>query len=188
MRTLRFRVLLVALGASTVGVVGLLAGACRQEGTSSSNPDLEANAREPRPSCPVDGVPRVRPDVRAVAFAYGEGPVFVGLGTGDGVVRYTVDTRRQDGWYYYKTLWAIAPTYAGAVMITGKQLRGNTELRFNPGAGFPGDTRLRLRFPQAGSGKWRYGPSDTLIRAPGCYAFHVTGEGFEQTIAFEARG
>jgi hypothetical protein len=54
-----------------------------------------------------------RPDVRAVAFAYGEGPVFVGLGTGDGVVRYTVDTRRHDGWYYYKTLWAISPTSRG---------------------------------------------------------------------------
>jgi len=24
-----------------------------------------------------------------------------------------VDIRSHDGWYYYKTLWAIAPTYAG---------------------------------------------------------------------------
>ena len=63
--------------------------------------------------CRVEGAPRVRSDVRAVAFAYGEGPVFVGLGTGDGVVRYKVDTRSHDGWYYCKTLWAIAPTYAG---------------------------------------------------------------------------
>jgi hypothetical protein len=129
----------------------------------------------------------VRPDVRAVAFAYGEGPVFVGLGAGDGVVRYTVDTRRDDGWYYYKTLWAIAPTYGERVVITGKQIRGDTELRFNPGTGFPGHKRLRLRFPPDDSGKWRYGPSDALIRAPGCYAFHVTGEGIRQTIAFEAR-
>jgi hypothetical protein len=129
----------------------------------------------------------VRPDVRAVAFAYGEGPVFVGLGTGDGVVRYTVDTRSDDGWHYYKTLWAIAPTYAGEVVITGKQIRGSTELRFNPAARFPGQKRFRLRFPQDDSGKWRYGPSDTLIRAPGCYAFHVVGAGFEKTIPFEAR-
>jgi len=124
--------------------------------------------------------------VRAVAFAYGEGPVFVGLGTGDGVVRYTVDTRRRDGWYYYKTLWAIAPTYAEEVVITGNQIRGPHELRFNPGARFPGHMQLRLRFPPDDSRKWRYGPSDTLIRAPGCYAFHVDGEGFRQTIEFEA--
>jgi hypothetical protein len=125
--------------------------------------------------------------VRAVAFAYGEGPVFVGLGTDDGVVRYTVDTRSHDGWHYYKTLWAIAPGYAGEVVITGKQIGGDTELRFNPSGRFPGHKRLQLRFPRDDSRKWRYGPSDTLIRAPGCYAFDVEGERFEQTIAFEAR-
>jgi hypothetical protein len=128
----------------------------------------------------------VRADVPAVAFAYGEGPVFVGLGTGDGVVRDKVNTRSHNGWHYYKSLWAIAPSYAGGVVITGKQIGGDTELRFNPGAGFPGDKRPRLRFPQDDSGKWRYGPSDTLIRAPGCYAFQVDGNGFEQTIVFEA--
>jgi hypothetical protein len=136
--------------------------------------------------CPVEGVPRVRPEVRAVAFAYGEGPVFVGLGTGDGVVRYTVDTRRHNGWYYYKTLWAIAPAYSGQVVVTGREIHGASELRLNAGARFPGEKRLQLRFPPDDSGKWRYGPSDTLIRAPGCYAFRVAGERLEQRIAFEA--
>jgi hypothetical protein len=176
-RTLHFRASLIALGAAAVGAAGLFAGACQEERASDEQPA----------SCPAEGVPRVRPEVRAVAFAYGEGPVFAGLGTGDGVVRYTVDTRSHDGWHYYKTLWAIAPTYAGEVVVTGKQVGGDTELRFNPGAEFPGPKNLRLRFPQDDSGKWRYGPSETLIRAPGCYAFHVAGEGFEQTIAFEAR-
>ena len=176
MRTLRFRALLLASGAAAVGVAGLLAG-CQDEGASDQQPV----------SCPAEGVPRVRPEVRAVAFAYGEGPVFVGLGAGDGVVRYTVDTRSHAGWHYYKTLWAIAPTYAGEVVVTGKQIGGDADLRFNPGARFPGDQRLRLRLPPDDSGRWRYGPSDTLIRAPGCYAFHVAGQRFEQTIAFEAR-
>jgi hypothetical protein len=52
---------------------------------------------------------RRRREVRAVAFARGDGPVYVGLGTAD-VARYTVDTREHEGWYYYKTLWAIAPS------------------------------------------------------------------------------
>jgi len=52
-----------------------------------------------RPSCPVESVQRVRPEVRAVAFAYGDGPVFVGLGTGDGMVHYRVDTKKHGGWY-----------------------------------------------------------------------------------------
>jgi hypothetical protein len=101
----------------------LFASGCQQE--------------EHRP-CPVESVPRIRPDVRAVAFAYGDGPVFVGLGTGDGVVRYTEDTQKQGGWYYYKTLWAIAPRYTGSVVITGGAI-GNSSalLRFSSG-GFPG--------------------------------------------------
>jgi hypothetical protein len=187
MRTLRFRASLAVLGATTVGFAGLFTGACGQGGADDEQPVAEADGAGPQAPCPVEGAPRARPDVRAVAFAYGKGPVFVGLGTGDGVVRYTVDTRSDDGWHYYKTLWAIAPTYAGGVVITGQQIGGDTELRFNAGAGFPGRKRLRLRFPQDDSGKWRYGPSDTLIRAPGCYALHVAGAGFKETIAFEAR-
>jgi hypothetical protein len=85
----------------------------------------------------------VRPEVRAVAFAYGKGPVFVGLGTGDGVVHHTVDTKKHDGWYYYKTLWAIAPSYTGNVVISGQQIGGSNELRFNAGA--PQEARLACR-------------------------------------------
>jgi hypothetical protein len=182
----RVRALRVALVAATVGVAALVAGACTDEGSEDGRPALD-DARSGSAPCPIESAPRARPDVRAVAFAYGDGPVFVGLGTGDGIVRYTVDTRSHMGWHYYKTLWAIAPTYAGEVVITGKQIGGATELRFNPSARFPGQKELRLRFPQDDSGKWRYGPSDTLIRAPGCYAFHVEGAGFKETIAFEAR-
>jgi hypothetical protein len=135
-------------------------------------------------SCRVQGVPRARPEVRAVAFAYGKGPVFVGLGTGNGRVRYTEDTRQHDGWYYYKTLWAVDPGYTGAVVITGEEIDGSNELRFNTG-GFPGTKQTRLRFPPDDSG-WRFGPSDTLIRAPGCYAFELEGDGFSETIEFKA--
>jgi hypothetical protein len=188
MRTLRVSAPRVVSVAATIGVAAVFAGACRDEGSSDERAALDAAARGGSASCPVESAPRSRPEVRAVAFAYGEGPVFVGLGTGDGVVRYTVDTRSHDGWHYYKTLWAIAPMYAGEVVITGTQIGGTTELRFNPGGRFPGQKELQLRFPQDDSGKWRYGPSDTLIRAPGCYGFHVTGAGFKQTIVFEARG
>jgi len=181
------RVSLIALTAAVSVGLGLFVGGCQREGAGGKQPALGTVTQRSQTPCPVEGAPQARPDVRAVAFAYGEGPVFVGLGTGDGVVRYTVDTMRHDGWYYYKTLWAIAPTYAGEVVITGRQIRGSHKLRFNPGARFPGPKLLQLRFPPDASGKWRYGPSDTLIRAPGCYAFHVAGDGFRQTIAFEAR-
>jgi hypothetical protein len=146
-----------------------------------SSPSLEGTRL-----CPIQRVPRVRPDVRGVAFAYGEGPVFVGLGTGDGRIRYTEDAREDDGWFYNKTLWAIAPGYTGVVVITGGQIDGPTRLRFNPAAGFPGEKRLELRFPNETERRWRYGPSETLIRAPGCYAFQVRGDNFNRTIVFKA--
>ena len=138
-------------------------------------------------SCAIESVPHKRPDVRGVAFAYGEGPVFVGLGTGDGVILHTLDARQHKGWYYNKTLWAVGPSYTGEVTITGEQIDGPNRLRFNSNTGFPGKKQFQLRFPPSGLG-WRYGPSSTLIRAPGCYVFRVRGDDFEQTITFMAIG
>jgi hypothetical protein len=156
---------------ASIALALLLASGCQQE---------------ERRSCPVQGVSRVRLDVRAVAFAYGDGPVYVGLGSADGVVRYTVDTQKHGGWYYYKTLWAIAPGYKGSVVITGSAIGSSSELLRFSGGGFPGQPHPELRFQPDDSGKWRYGPSDTLIRAPGCYAFRVDGDGFDEKIVFKA--
>jgi hypothetical protein len=136
--------------------------------------------------CDEGPVPRIRPGVRAVAFPRGDGPVFVGLGTGR-VVHYAEDTRQHAGWHYYKTLWAVSPAYAGAVTITGLQVDGGRILRFNPGASFPGRKEKELRFPAQQGEDWRYGPSETLFEAPGCYAFEVEGDGFRYAIMFQAQ-
>jgi hypothetical protein len=120
-----------------------------------------------------------------VAFPRGSGPVYVGLGTG-GAVHYMADGREDDGWYYYKSLWAVAPTYRGLVTITGRQVDGVQSLRFNAGAGFPGQKLSELHFPAEPGEGWRFGPSDTLFRAPGCYAFDVRGNGFRYAIIFRA--
>jgi hypothetical protein len=136
-------------------------------------------------ACSSEVVPRTASEVPAVAFPRGSGPVYAGLGTG-GVVHYTEDNRQREGWYYHKTLWAIAPEYEGAVTIVGRQLDGDNGLRFNPGAGFPGRSLDRLVLPREKAPDWRFGPSDTLIRAPGCYALRVEGETFEYFITFRA--
>ena len=128
----------------------------------------------------------MRREVGAVAFARGDAPVYVGLGTA-GVVRYTEDTRKHDGWYYYKTLWAISPRYQAEVTVTGHQLDGPHGLRFNPVAGFPGQKLLELRFEETDVADWRNGPSATLIRDDGCYAFRIEGESFVDWVTFVAR-
>jgi hypothetical protein len=111
--------------------------------------------------------------------------VYVGLGTA-GTVRYSAE-RRHDGWHYHKSLWAVAPGYGGAVRITGHQVGGSVRLLFNAGSGFPGKKLRALRFPPDHSGDWQFGPSDTLIREPGCYAFRISGDGFTQVITFRAK-
>jgi hypothetical protein len=135
--------------------------------------------------CSRRPVPFRRSEVPAVAFARGDGPVYVGLGTA-GVVRYREDTREHEGWYYYKTLWAVAPEYGGPVTITGHQLDGPNQLLFGTG-GFPGTKLRTLEMSPDQSGEWRFGPGDTLIRAPGCYAFRISGDGLTQVITFRAK-
>jgi hypothetical protein len=148
--------------------------------------DPGSQASRHQSSCSPEPVPLERPDVRAVAFARGPGPVFVGLGT-PGVVRYSEDTRQHEGWYYYKTLWAISPEYRGEATITGHQVDGPNALLFNDGSGFPGTKLKQLHFPASAGNRWRYGPSETLIRAPGCYELRIEGEGFLDRVMFIAR-
>jgi hypothetical protein len=150
---------------------------------SACDPVQESREAEPS-GCSRRPVPLRRPRVPAVAFARGDGPVYVGLGTA-GRVRYREDTREHQGWYYYKTLWAVAPEYVGPVTITGHQLDGPNRLLFGTGP-FPGRKLRRLEMPPDRSGGWRFGPSDTLIRAPGCYAFEVLGDGFHEMVTFVA--
>jgi hypothetical protein len=158
----------------------------RVERTSSQGRAETAFKGSAPTECSRRPIPHQREEVRAVAFVRGSGPVFVGLGT-TGVVRYTEDTREHEGWYYNKTLWAISPEYEGGVTVTGEQLDGPNELRFNAASGFPGEKLSALEFDESNTAEWRYGPSDTLIRADGCYAFRIEGEGFEDWVTFVAR-
>ena len=167
-------------------------------GVSACTEGREQGQRLPRQASPTavaEDAPREcdrrpveheREDVKGVAFARGEGPVFVGLGTA-GAIRYTIDTKAHKGWHYYKTLWAIAPEYEGTVTVTGFQLNGANELRFNASAGFPGEKLSALEFEPSDDAEWRYGPSDTLIRADGCYALRIQGEDFVDWVTFVAR-
>jgi hypothetical protein len=113
--------------------------------------------------------------------------VFAGLGTG-GNVHYEEDGIHDHGWYFYKTLWAVAPSYEGSIRISGHEVDGVHELRFNAGSGLQGAKLRRLVIPadEGATRGWRYGPSNTLIRAPGCYAFKISGDGFTEWVTFIA--
>jgi hypothetical protein len=140
----------------------------------------------PRPDhCSRKRVRFRRREVRAVAFPRGEHPVYVGLGS-PGVVHYRDGSKKHGGFYYYKTLWAVAPDYHGPVRISGYSLSRGSKLLFNT-AGFPGVPEPQLYFGGDDSGSWRYGPSDTLLGRPRCYALVARGHGFAHWVTFRAR-
>jgi hypothetical protein len=102
-----------------------------------------------------------------------------------GIVHYGHEIRHR-GWWYYKTLWALAPDYDGPVVITGHQIDGPHRLRFNA-SGRVQQQLMRLRFgPVPEHHDWRYGPSSTLIRAPGCYTFELRRREIMEFITFIA--
>ena len=84
-------------------------------------------------------------------------------------------------WTGQKTLWIVAPTYRGPILIRGHQIGGNWWVGFD---GFEAQpwSELRIR----GTGKWLGYASYTRVRAEGCYAYQVDGTSFSRVIVFRA--
>ncbi|HEU4784207.1 MAG TPA: hypothetical protein VFS83_12775, partial [Ktedonobacterales bacterium] len=118
-------------------------------------------------------------------IALGNGPVYpVGLGA-EGVLEYAPPQNFESGdWGGQKVLWVVSPAYHGLVLIRGGRLDGAGEVRFERGA----DPPAVLEFDALGLDPdgWSGNPSYTRIRAPGCYAYQVDGDGFSEVIVFQA--
>lgn len=122
-----------------------------------------------------------------VAITLGDGPVYPVLGMSQppprpGGVAILRDDIRRHGWYWHKTLWAIDKAYRGPVLIRGARIDRAGPLRF----GVDWEVRHELEMPSEQKPQWRYGPSSTLLRGPGCYAFQVDGTSFSDVIVFAA--
>jgi hypothetical protein len=130
--------------------------------------------------------PRSRTGRRApgVAHTLGEGPAFPVLTSAAGVTELDEFTRRR-GWYFHKTLWAVSPRYRGPLLIRGGRIDSRGDVRFSVRF----DLRPILRLPGdwPGTTGWRYVPSATALRGPGCYAFQIDGLDFSNDVVFEAR-
>ncbi len=139
-------------------------------------PRISADAVCPRSSSEL-AVPRV-------SYPLGPGPVYPGIGSADGVASLKDDLVRR-GWYLHKTLWAISPRYRGPVLIRGARIDGAGVLRFN----FRLTREFKLhKLPSKARSRWRYVPSHTALRGPGCFALQVDGSSFNRTIVFQATG
>lgn len=131
-------------------------------------------------ACPVTPVQDIAP--RAFAPGAGHGPVYA-----IGVVNDVRISNLQPG--VYKTLWVARKTYAGPVLVRGRQLDGPAALAFTH-SGDPQETEMRLNASEASSPNaddWRQWPSLTVVPGPGCYGLQVDGDSFTDVIVFAVR-
>lgn len=130
--------------------------------------------------------PRSRTSRRAPAAAHtlGQGPAFPVLTSASGIAKLERNELER-GWYRHKTLWAISPAYRGPLLVRGARIDAPGKVRFAARSGL----QRTLRFPGhwPGTTGWRYVPSATGLRGPGCYAFQLDGLGFTRVVVFEAR-
>jgi hypothetical protein len=134
----------------------------------------------PGAPCPRSHVRRAAPKSDS-AFPLGAGPVFPNVGSPDGFAGLRGDIVK-GGWYFHKTLWAIAPRYRGPVLVRGRQINGSGQVRF-------GLRIEELRFPAVPAqtrGHWRYTPTSTVLRGAGCFGYQIDGANFSEIVAFRA--
>jgi hypothetical protein len=144
---------------------------------------LERPLRLPkaRSRCPLSRIGRSAPHT---GFTLGGGPAYPVLGSDEAVADLRADARKR-GWYLHKTLWAVSPEYPGPLLVRGARLDRPGPVRFHLGG------PLRIAVLWSGSSgtraaEWRYSPTSTALRAPGCYAFQIDGTTFSRVVVFEA--
>jgi hypothetical protein len=146
----------------------------------------------PGAPCPVS---RAHPIAGFVAAALGPGPVYAVLGRS--VLPLELPAAAGSGglfagsaWGAGKTLWVATARYRGPVVVRGREIDGPHAVRFGK-ARVP-SASLRLAAPGAYSvgepAGWRAWPSETRLRAGGCYAFQVDGANFSLVVVFRAIG
>jgi len=176
-------------------IVGLIAAGLLPFGVSqatASDPwvklhrPLEIPKLAPGARCPVTSAKRVSPDF---APAQGSGPVYP-AGTGRGLEFNYPPTRDQlwypTKWSGQKVIWIARESYAGPVLIRGRQVDGRNVLRFGRGSVPTRELRLLRSGTSIGTWKGRHWGTYTRLRAPGCYAWQVDGAGFSKVIVFRA--
>lgn len=88
------------------------------------------------------------------------------------------------GWFGLKTLWYVAPSYKGPVLIRGSRIDGDGLVGFgeNPFIGhliFPAGPTVN----DTADG-YRTAPGGTYVAGPGCYAWQIDGLSFSDVIVF----
>jgi hypothetical protein len=137
--------------------------------------------------CPASPARRVGNGSSFPFFAVGPGPAYPTLDGSSGRAAIGLVWPPTEppylGWAGTKVLWGV-PSYAGAVLIRGRQLDGASEVGFDLG---PRWTRTVLPEIKLVGPEYDLRPAATFVRTPGCYAYQVDTFRASHLIVFEAR-
>jgi hypothetical protein len=115
----------------------------------------------------------------------GPGPAFP-IGTSAVVtMRFPPPEGWGEEWSGTKRLWLLETRHAWRALVRGRQLDGPNELRFVLGR--PAFTPEKVLSPVRGLRLIGTSPSQTRMRAPGCYAYQVDTRTRSYLVVFEAR-
>ncbi len=119
--------------------------------------------------CPVS--PEVRlsnPPLKAPAYGYGRGPVYL---TG------------QTEWYSGEAaVLMVDPAYSEALLIRGKQLDGAQPMPLGPAS-----TQGDLELTSSSSANWRVWTGQIVATGSGCFGIQADGTDFTEVIVFKLR-
>jgi hypothetical protein len=143
----------------------------------------------PCPVTPSRQIVPAPPASMAAESGIGDGPIYpVAHYFAEGTtLRLRSDMEDTPGWFTTKVRWVGSPDYEGPVLVRGRRIDGDGEVRFE----FDDPSGRRTRSPEmeleALSG-WNDWPSATLLPSPGagCYAYQVDGTNFMDVIVFRA--
>lgn len=132
----------------------------------------------------------------SVEFGYGpavgSGPIYALMGEmQDGALRYSQSysqSHYKGGWAYSKVLWMAKPEVHGTVVVRGQQIDGPIDGANWIGFGMGDVPELVLQWEVASRNGWASLPSETRIRAPGCYAYQVDSQRGSEVIVFQVVG
>ena len=177
----------VVLSVSALGLLGACSGESERVALTQGGPPAPA-LRLPvlaeGETCPVSSERSISPDFGP---ALGEGPVYP-VGIPHGLLEFIYPAVETQLWYPsdwggQKVLWVVDPKYHGPIVIRGGRIDAPGRLGFGARA----EPDWAMDFGSSGAaGSWRQFPSYTRLKAPGCYAYQIDGDGFRTTIVFEA--
>jgi hypothetical protein len=160
-------------------------------------------AEQPLPGPLRQAALRFFPWVRPAARGLRSGPVYVVALSGRSAISRDGDGTDGRGFYLHRALVAIAPSYAGAVAISGHRL-GAAGDRTVLGFSANGATRCSVSPPDVVCGSrplrfaatltvapgtgWRIIPTELRIGRTGCFAIKAAGSRLHETVPLAVPG